>query len=390
MQIFYREFADGTFRFKDGNLIKASKAILSAKNETFHKLITESSEEIIDIPDYDKATFQLFLDCFMGFRKCNFQDALKIFPIAIKWQAKKLIEECIGVLTPTVLNKDVPVTMNLAISTLYRPLMVSVLNFLCQKRLYNKFMNSEELFLALEPKPMALMLTRIKIDSVIVKTIFEWGEEYLKRQNAEINLKSFFAEHKIDRHFFALSFESAKCYYEFIESDIGKKFPFIEFFGKKPIKFHAWESEWVEIKSGEIFIEELVLFNLAHFNDHTTKLVVLTNHMVFYDFPESDDEDMVTCKYSFYFENAENVQNFEKRKVSHLVSILKHFGPKPGILMISLKKNIASHLHMKIEYNVKYDCRILKTSATNFKPDKDFEGKLFFTESVNISYIKKE
>lgn len=393
-QIFYRDFADGTFRFKDGKIIRANKGILSSKSEILHKLITDSSDGIIDIPEYDKEDFELFLDCLMGFKKCDFNDALKILPIAMKYETKKLIDKCSAVLTPTptLLDKKITLALNLVASD--KTLVAPILKFLKENRLLYKFMEDEEYFLSLEPEAMYAVLDEMPVDSVILKNVFKWGEAYLKKRNEKIDLKSFFAKHNIDDCLDLSCFESAKCYFDFNKSDIGKNFfTFIdEYDYVKFVKYDPRRSEWVKIKAGETLTEELTVLNVAHLSDHTTKIVILENKIIFYDFPEDETSIMVTYDYSYYFENFEGGEVLKYNGVCQKFDFINESSPlngSPTILKINFKKNVVSSLIIKIEYNFKYDCRILKTSPkyfdnVKFKP----RNKLFFTLSVKVRHEK--
>lgn len=388
-QIFYRDFADGTFRCKDGNIIKANKAFLSAKSEILQKLVTKPEGKVIDIPDYDKQTFELYFNCLMGFQKCSFEDALKVFPIAVKFETFDLIQECITILTPSVLNKDVALVLNLAVTLSENLLLTPVLDFLKNKRLIYKLLDDEQLCALLEPKAIFVLMGEIDPDSYILEKICEWGEQYLKNHNDKTNLKSFLDKHDISRYFYIGCFESYKSYFDFIKSDTRKNFFSSENFQNhmQVIGYDPYESTWVKVNAGETVTEYLIIPNLAHLNNYITQLTVAQNKVIFHDYPENDQAVLISYDYCLHFDTI--VHDGFKMGFESLA--FQHFDEE-GLttdLKINLCKNIVADLKIKIDYSFYYDCRILKMSPNNFKADEEHGDMLFFTKSVDVGYTKK-
>lgn len=324
----------------------------------------------------------------MQFRKCTFQDGLKILPIAIKYETKELIDDCISILTPKMLNTNASLALNLSASC--KPLLQPILNFFKKERFFNKFMNTDECFLLLEPKTMAILLNYVTIDSVILRNIFKWAEEYMKNHNEQSDLKSFLMKHGIGHRLTISCFESTKCFFDFFESPLGKNFFGDDVF-KSFIKnggFEHSDSKWFNVEAGQTITEKLILPNVVHVSNYYTKINFRENNVVFYEFPNDESVEMIRCVYSYNFDQCKDSEVFNESKQCTLKNILTI--PVPSTeLDINLKRNIVGDLKIKIIYGFKYGGRILKLTPKNFQPDIDSIDRLFFTSSVEVSYLKK-
>lgn len=385
-QLFYENCADVTFKFNDGTKIRANKVILAIHSLKFHQFFIESSEDVLEIQDFDVNAFKLFLDCLIGFQKCSPIDALLIFPIAWKYEAEELIKQCIDILSPTVLNENVCLALNISLFCKCEELIEIIKTFLLDKVLINKLLNDEKLYFLLEPESMEMILRYVEMDSYVLKNVFEWGDQYLKKNNKICNLKDFFEELNFVKFFDISLFETMTSFLEFDKSELGKNF-----YTDK--QFRDWvvdeeidkrKSAWFNVKGGEVLVEKVKIKDVLFQENFVTRFYIHSNREVYYELPNDVKEIMIEYQYSFNFCDSQNgIKKFNR------VRLLKNIkGTSYAYLEINIKLNTILDLELEINRKFNFDCRIIKKSPKSFLSVDGDEEELYFTDLIEITHKK--
>lgn len=389
-QIFYQEYADTTLKCSDGKTIRVSKAILSAKSQVFHTMFTtKSTRKVIPIPKYDLETFKTFLDCLMDSTKLTVEIALIAFPIAWEYKAKKCIEKCFSFLTPTNFNKDVCLALNVALSCQCKELIMELKDFLLEEKLFNKILDDEHYFLLLEPETMRFVLENIDVDSYVLRNVFKWGENYLKKNDKPIELKPFFTENEIDEHLGIQCFETTTSFFEFDHTELGQNYftsqDFREFAEYRETDLRR--CAWFKVYAGEEIVEKIKFPNVALLNGYVTVLSIYKNATVFYEFPKSEEEVMINLSFTYKLNENDDEPSHTTRQET-----LRHTMKKDvaSVIKIGTKHSRLIDIVMEITYKFDFDCRVLKVSPKSFISVKDCEEKMYYTRLVEVSHIEKE
>ena len=341
------------------------------------------------IKNYDKTSFKLFLDCLIGFQNCTTTDVFLIFPIAWTFEAEELIKKCIEVLTPTVLNENVCLALNMSLSCKCEELSKIEFDFLLKKKLLYKVLDDEKLCFLLELEAMELMLEHVEMDSYILQNVLKWGEQYLKKNNKRGGLRNFFTQQLLISYLDISLFETTKAFLEFDESRLGKKF-----YTDKEVRKWVLEKEpdtrkcgWFLIKAGESLVEKIKIENVGYRSDCQIICNFFQNPVIFHEFPE-DETKMFCFNYSLNFADSRS-EVITKSILAGPKHIFKRhvFSSK---INIDRKKNGVSDLEVEIKYTFYFDCRILKKSSRCFIPMDNDKHNLYFTRIVTIKLEKKK
>lgn len=433
------------FQFNDGKTIKFNRAFLAAESDVLHKKFMESSRgEMIEITDCDYTTFKLFLDCLTGFQKCSVLDALLIFPIAWKYQTNKFIKKCVNILKPTCLDENACLTLNLAAFCKCDALMDEMIDFLNVNKPIYKILDDKKYLYLLEPESMAILLKDLKMDSCVLKNIFEWADYYLKKTNKNTDLKDFFKEHKIIDKLTLSCFETSESLFDFMESSIGEDlFNLSDCWNHiKKIGHDHKKCKWEQVKIqenevGKRIKEVFEIYNVPFLEDHVTVIRIKRNPVVFYDYPEEDpdynpdeDEDdseeeeepmeIVEENSSSEEENEDNTSNNRSGHSSNVKEDMLKWsvgwtlssgkiepdlkvdpdknlffenesadfsGRQEAVFFIDHKKNGLMDIVLDVNYDFYFDCRVLTTTMEpTFYPIRSLRNDLHFTYSIYVSH----
>lgn len=391
MEIFYERYADTTFRFADGRTLKVCHIFLAAKSTVFDQIFKESSgEKIIDVQDYDCTTFKLFMDCSMGFQECTVSDALLILPIAWKYEVQTLIKSCIGVLTPSKLNEDVCLALNVALQCHCVVLIDKLIVFLNEKNCFYQLLDEAKYFMLLEPEAMYELLNHVEMDSYILENVFKWANNYLKKKQILMDVKSFFIEydHNIIKHLKLTCFETTNAIFKFNKSDLGKNFFTSEEFLThiETEGYKKGESAWCKIKAGDTLIEKLIVKDVILTKNFATIIWISRNTVVCYDSFENKQSRLILISICCDLDGVETPctewgENslFVKRNDT---------GYNFKILCKAANTHIIRNINVEIKFKFYCDCRILKSSPDNFTTPEANGKNLCFVKSVNVKHQK--
>lgn len=357
----------------------------------------------VTVADFDRETFQIFLDCLIGLKPYTVIDSLLIFPIAHKFQVLESLKKCTEVLKPRELNDNVLLTLNLALFYECHELIDNIINFYQKNVSIAKLLEDENFNKLLEPAAMVKLTENVQMDSYLWKAVYEWGENYLIKCNKGTNVKRFFEENKICEKFCLSDFESAQSIFEFHESVTKKKFvsrnELLRYFKDCLVKDEnelPKKSEWVFVKKGDTIEEKIIFKNPLSFAYSATTpsglmLEIWRNDILSYDYPKySNENDNKIVSYNFTYkykdcqadsaryskdpdqsqdyQSEENIISDKSKKITCSIEIRR-----PSYLL-----EISS---IGCTYKFFSDCRILKTSpnkSLNVCDDKI----LYFTHNV--------
>lgn len=391
-EVFYKAYADGTFRFDDGQTISINRCSLAAKSSVFDQLFRNSSPKfVIDIKDYDSTIFKLFLDCLMDFKKYTTTDVLLIFPIAVKYEAKSFIKSCIDILKPSTLNDDTCMILNMALICDCDELADMMTGFLDKKNLIYKLLDEEKYYFSLEPKSMDKLLSKIYVDSYVLMNVIKWADNYLRmNQKRRVDTKQFLKKHNIFRYLSLECFETTSSIFEFNKTELGKNFfssqecwLHVGEFGFKPR-----ESAWFKIKAGEQITEKFLVKQVPLFQNRITEIRFFRNPLICFDFIESDTIHATDVELSY------NLKHIGNQFCKHnFWDPLKYILGKYIFYRLKIFHNSASciqDIEIDLRYTFNFDFRILKTSPKdNLVPCKVNERNLYFVKSVETIVHEK-
>lgn len=193
--------------------------MLSFYSNFFVKFFFGSSpKNDVYVDDFDRETFQTFLDCLLGVKPYSVIDALLIYPIAHKFQVEKCLKKCVNVLKPTEMNDNVLLTLNLALFYECNVLVDDVINFLKNEVNITQLLEDNNFNQLLEPASMLKLIEHVKTDSYLWKAVYEWGENYLTKHGKTVSVAKFFDDVKILKKFGLTDFESIESIFDFHES----------------------------------------------------------------------------------------------------------------------------------------------------------------------------
>lgn len=390
MKVFFEMFPDAVLKFSDGKEIKVNRAVLCMESKIFEKIFTDlSPDSTAVIQDYDLSTFKLFLNILLGFQDCTAIDALLVFPIAWKYEAKKVIKKCIEVLKPTELNENLCLALNVSLfcdcDELFNDI---ILSFLVKEKLIFKLLDNEKYYLLLEPESVAALLDEIdeEIDSQILKNVFKWGKIYLGKKNQDINLKSFFDQNRISRFIRISCFETTLSFIEFEKSGLGK-----DYFTNDEIRDYLLDSgfdgrkcKYFEVKAMETITEKFEIKNVALVAGFNEKLDITRNRVVFYSYPKVESQMLLwTVTYRSDYTGVEVEHKVEESFQEHCFTE-SNFGT--FTLKSRVGNNTVTNLQVTVKFQFFYDARILKTSSKDLVPIESNEENLYFVESLKVTY----
>lgn len=390
MEVFYETYADVTFRFGDGRTIKANSVFLAAKSTAFNQLFKNSpSKRDIDIQDYDFSTFKLFLDCLMEFQECTAIDALLIFPIAWKYEIKRLIKKCVDVLKPVDLDENFCLALNMALVCQCSELIDILLGFLEKRNYFYRLLDEEKYCLLLEPESLKKLMSNVVVDSCILGNVFKWAHNYMKKNQKNFaDVKTFFEAHDIAKYVKLYYFESIDSVLKFTYSDFGKSFftPEQYWAYEVAIGFGKGKSAWFKIKAGEKIVEQLTIKNVALMTNFKTLIRIVRNKIVTYDYFDNENVKVINVDISFDLNDAENKvtrtkwwetpKNIKKQGI--------YFSPE----ISRSSTNTICNVNMKVIVTFNFDMRILKSSPKNYTPTETNDEDLYYFKEVDVLYEK--
>lgn len=195
-----------------------NKGLLASHSAVFDEVFFgEMQRDQCYVTDFDSTTFKLFLDCLMGFEPYTVLDSLLIFPIAYKYQTEECMKKCIEILTPKDMNQTVCHALNMALFYECEELIDNIITFLKGKCNIVALLEKEEYHSVLEPITVAKLLEIKGIDFYLMKIIYKWAGDYLKKSNKLVNIGWFLNENKILDKMFEITFESVKSILDFCE-----------------------------------------------------------------------------------------------------------------------------------------------------------------------------
>src|SRR5438128_986069 len=98
------------FVCRNGEIIHANKEALFNKTNAFGDV--ENNQ--CCIVNFDKPTFQTFLNVLMGYEDLTLAKALQIFSAVLKYNILHLVNSCVTILKPSEVNVNTIKTLNLA------------------------------------------------------------------------------------------------------------------------------------------------------------------------------------------------------------------------------------------------------------------------------------
>lgn len=319
----------------------------------------------------------------MDLQDCSVAESLQIFPVAWKYNVKKLIEKCLNSLKPVDLNENICLTLNLAVRLQCKCLKDTIIHFLLDKSLVYKLFSEENFYFKLEPESLRMVLEYTKMDSYILTNIFKWAENYLKLHNKRIDSRYFFKEHKIDKFLKLSHFETKNLFFEFDKSDLGKNY-FTPNELKVHLEIHDFDPRkgvWMDVKSKTVLVEKFTVKNLFFMENYLIDFSYYFNPVVFYEFPEEPEEKMILFDFSCKIIETED-------EVMDGFSSLRMTDAKAEnsfhVLKMKPDHNVLSDVDITATITFEFDCRILKMSPENcsflkFEPNED---NLYFTDFV--------
>lgn len=374
-EIFYERLADKIFTFSDGKTLKVNKTLLSIESSIFEQLFS-ASEDLVSIDDFDLSTFKLFLDCLLGFQDFSVEDALLIFPIAWKYETQELIDKCLEILKPTVLNENVCLSLNIALFYKCDKLFHLVLKFLYERELIFKLLDEQLYCEYLEPESMLEILKLVELDSYMLINVINWGKHYLKKRKKLLTLKEFFTQEKIIDFVNFSCFETAASFLDFSKTKIGKEFftdtdfrMYVEEYGYDDRKI-----KWVKVKAGEILTEKFIIKSFGLSKKYVTKLKFHRNKLVFFDVV--DLKDNVLASYEIVGKLLECHQEGDNVAFRRRFSFMSN--RKLCCCFKSFQTlDIVSDVEVEVKINFNYDCRICLSTPKNVLPVDTATEKFF-------------
>lgn len=356
------------------------------------------SEGNVSFHDYDIESLRLFLDCLFKFKDYTPEIALIIFPIAHKYQVRECLEKCIEVLSPTKLNENICLALNLAVFYDCNILYDRIIHFLTKNNdnddgVHDVLLNEEYINL-LEPAAMLKLLEFVKIDENVVNVLCDWGENYLLKNGRVMSLKVFFSEYQILDKISLKCFSTADSIFKFNEAERTKDFftdkEVLDYFRTRFLP--AIDDEWVYVKKGEILTENFV-FNppIPMVKGFVHDLDIFRNDLVvdqLDSFVKNFISYSVTLGHKLPDKCCKNLHygSTENNNLKCFQEFLSEDRSKKYIRIpidpynnINLDKFGISEVKIVYTFNVK--CRILK-SLNNLTPKISNENNKFFTCDV--------
>lgn len=394
-KVFYELFADGTFKFSDGETLKVNMALLIIESSVFQQLFNASSPGyVVNIEDFDLATFKLYLDCLLEFQEFSAEEALLIFPVTWKYETEQLTNKCLEILKPSALNENVCLSLNIGLFYKCKKLIKSVLDFLVDKNRIYQLLDEESYRDHLEPESLLKLLKRINVlDSCVLTNIIAWGRRYLEKRNKNSTLKEFFIEKNINHYFDLVCFKTAGSFLQFSKSEIGKEFfnesdflIYVQRFG-----YDARPINWVKVKKGENFVEKFIIKKVFFMRGYVAELKLKRHPVIFFDTPDEEEEILAIYNVvgKLLDSGEENKVGFRMRTAERRYTALR---VNAQCVCHSLPmQDIMSDVEVEIKISFKYDCKIFKSLPNeSIYVDANREKDWFFFHSAEIIYEKNK
>lgn len=363
-EIFYTLSADTGFRFSDGEVIKFNRGMFynAVRSEPiYHILFGPLRDNETVITDIDSTTFKLFLDCAMKFKPTTRQNAFEIFPVVWKCQVQQWIDECIDILLPKKMDKEMCRTLNMAVSYGCELLTNKILySFLFGSDSPYKLLEDKAFTFSLEPRSMCKIVERISLDSVILNILIEWGLNYLEKNSTEFtSVRSLFEHFEIMDHIKYKFFLTTDELFKFATADLTKTFYTHNeiIVGMHSELLEHKRSEWKYIKAGDTFVERYIIPFPKHYKLPIFFFYkIILNTAVLFNRPaEPGGFSWLVGKVSVNDQHSQSFCCMEVTKGWHLKS-------KPELEFIVNRNDCCKSLRIKVTYSFRFDCRILMSS----------------------------
>lgn len=385
-KLFYED-TDAKFKFLDGKVINFDKKLLcwQSKSPIFYQIcFGPLNEDTIEIKDFDHETFEVFLNCVMGFSKLTRENAGEIFPVACKYLMTEFIGNCVSKLRPVEMNEDVCHLLNMAFFYNQPSLRDIVLGFILNEGSCYGLLENEKFLYLLSLDSFSELIKWVEFDSCVINAIICWCSHFLKTCNRSESIKELLYELGLIKHFKITLFESGNLLYEFIDGKFGEN----NLFSHSEICKYFIDSsdsvgkkcKWLKKSKGEFFTEEYDLNEFPSRNCISIDLKL--GKYVTYFSPEIE----FSCTITKYNLNQQGV----------LDSKFGIFDSKTKVLCFSLidwynsYRRQGGSCKFEIKYNFQQDLRIL---VTNIKPklvrsselrQNCYTNKFYFTENIFI------
>lgn len=398
-EIFYST-ADTTVQFSDGTTIKFNKRLLCSRSNSIilNQLLFGpiNEEDTISLNDTDPDIFKLFIDCVMGFQDYTFENSVKIFPLAIKYEIENCINNCITSLTPRKINENLCDALNLAKYYKCQKLLDVIKNFLCHNYDSFKLLEYEEYSTLLTAESMVELVKCLEMDSYLWGALLRWALFFITTNNKTCTVVDLFQEIGIMKSINLNTFESSKLLSEFGDSEIG-----LYFYPNDDISRRLKEMKrslpkkckWVKIEEGQSIVEKFQiqrrLLSQKKLSLSIDRNKAVFYNIIFYNQPVSDhkNQEMMSCEITV---SGNSNNNYEKS--FNYDSFNQKFSPR-GHSIVTSDKNETIRVTIKWTFN--FNCRILFTSFRpisgpfdlfHIVPVSGFIGKFYFTSGIRCSH----
>lgn len=191
--LFYKLASDVTFVFENGERIQANKTILAMHSVVFQQMFFGKLKEKdnIRIRDTKSRHFQLFLDCLMGFENVDSESALKVYPIADKYDAQNLKTKCEICLSKSEITENVANVLDLGV--IYNSdLLVESCVDLIKRRGARCYFSDPNHYYLLSPRSVEALLTHFPANNLLMHSfLFDWATNYVTENDVHLNVRQF-------------------------------------------------------------------------------------------------------------------------------------------------------------------------------------------------------
>ena len=157
----------------------------------------------------------------MGYKKLNFEHALKVFPVFHKYQVEHFRSQCIESLVPNALNEKVCDALNMAAFYTCDELIEKLSKFLASNNI-PEFLEDKKHCQLLQPDAWKIILNSWTIDSGLLIILAKWGKHYIEENSLNFETsRHFFQKHDLLKFFKPEYFETTGAISEFCLSEAG-------------------------------------------------------------------------------------------------------------------------------------------------------------------------
>lgn len=362
--------------------------MLSQRTPKFDELL---KDDVVNVGEFDVATFQTFFDVLMGFDQLNRDKSLIIFPVVEHHDIQDLMQKCIFNLKPTVMDEKVIHTLNIAINSDCEELIDTIIDFIM---LYgvNRLFLQENFYLLLEPESVATLLRTVYRNPLILKSVVHWGKKYIEKNNVDADLRTFLSKYRILSKLSIDCLESPESLLQLCESNrklnVFTETEVLEHLKKIWLKNQQLKYQWHDIRKGGTLSEN---FTLKHYTMlHTNIILIVQFNPTICDLMpmKEKNEDYyfeVTVTPTIYMNNLSSTTN--STPMSYKILPVENIGSTKTQLSVTIAPNGAYNMlkGITISYRFYRDCKVLKTALELSSPWNNPGQALLFTCNIDFA-----